>query len=265
MSRNKKQTGGVGVAHEESPKKGGGCLKIFAWLLVGLVLLIILAVALSGGEDSSSAEAPEGSGNANATASQEPSSAEDDATGDADDDPVGESGETGEAATEDVADVPTDGMTSAQSNAVRAAENYLSFSAFSRQGLIDQLSSEYGDQFSIEDATFAVDAVEASVDWNEQAARAAENYLDVTPFSRQGLIDQLSSEYGDQYTPEQATSGVEAIEGEVDWNEQAARAAKNYLEVSAFSRQGLIDQLSSEYGDQYTVEQATAGVDAAGL
>ncbi|MDQ3526481.1 MAG: Ltp family lipoprotein [Actinomycetota bacterium] len=32
-----------------------------------------------------------------------------------------------------------------------------------------------------------------------------------------------------------------------------------------FSRQELIDQLSSEFGDKYTVEQATYGVDQAGL
>ncbi|MGD8201282.1 Ltp family lipoprotein [Ornithinimicrobium sp. W1679] len=166
---------------------------------------------------------------------------------------------------EPVAEEPADEMSSSQRNAVRAAQNYLEFMPFSRQGLIEQLSSEYGDQYSVEDATFAVDTVEDQVDWNEQAALAAENYLETMPFSRQGLIEQLSSEYGDQYTPEQATSGVDAVESGVDWNEQAARAAESYLETMPFSRQELIDQLSSEYGDQYTLEQATYGVDQAGL
>ncbi|MFI6400351.1 Ltp family lipoprotein [Rhodococcus coprophilus] len=93
------------------------------------------------------------------------------------------------------------GMTGGQRNAVRAANDYLDFSAFSRQGLIDQLEFE---DYSTADATFAVDYV--SPDWNEQAAKAAEGYLDYTSFSRQGLIDQLVFE---GYTSEQAQYGVD--------------------------------------------------------
>jgi hypothetical protein len=59
--------------------------------------------------------------------------------------------------------------------------------------------------FSTEDATFAVDHI--TVDWNEQAAKAAEQYLDVSGFSRGGLIDQL--EYAG-FTPAQAEYGVAA-------------------------------------------------------
>ncbi|GAB3267655.1 Ltp family lipoprotein [Arthrobacter pigmenti] len=90
--------------------------------------------------------------------------------------------------------------TVSQQNALRAAENYLDFTAFSRTGLIDQLVFE---EYSAEDATWAVDRV--NVDWNEQAAKAAANYLDFTSFSRQGLIDQLIFE---GYTPAQAQYGV---------------------------------------------------------
>lgn len=94
----------------------------------------------------------------------------------------------------------TGGMTGDQRNAVRAAESYLDISAFSRQGLIDQLEFE---GYTTEDATFAVDYV--SPDWNEQAALSAESYLDLTAFSRQGLIDQLVFE---GFTYEQAQYGV---------------------------------------------------------
>jgi hypothetical protein len=73
-----------------------------------------------------------------------------------------------------------------QQNAVRAAEDYLEVSAFSRQGLIEQL--EYS-EFSTADATFAVDSI--TVDWNLQAAKAAQDYLEVSAFSRSALIDQL--------------------------------------------------------------------------
>jgi hypothetical protein len=80
---------------------------------------------------------------------------------------------------------------------------------FSRQGLIDQLSSEFGDQYSVADATFAVDSL--NVDWNQQAVTSAQSYLDFTGFSCQGMIDQLSSEFGEQFTVEQATYGATQV------------------------------------------------------
>lgn len=78
------------------------------------------------------------------------------------------------------------GETVAQSNARRAAENYLSVMAFSRSGLIEQLQYE---GYSKGDATYAVDAV--NVDWKEQAAKKAQEYLNTMPFSRASLLDQL--------------------------------------------------------------------------
>jgi hypothetical protein len=101
---------------------------------------------------------------------------------------------------------PDAGLTTAQRNAARSAQSYVNMSGFSRRGLIDQLSSEYGNQFSIEDATVAVDSL--NIDWNEQAARSAAAYLKMSGFSCRGLIEQLSSEHGNKYTVEQATYGA---------------------------------------------------------
>jgi hypothetical protein len=101
---------------------------------------------------------------------------------------------------------PEPELTSGQENALSAAENYLSFAPFSHDGLIQQLSSEYGDGYSKADATYAADHVD--VDFKEQAVKAAKNYLDISPFSRAAMIEQLSSEYGDQYTREQAEYGA---------------------------------------------------------
>ncbi|QRY53819.1 Ltp family lipoprotein [Mycolicibacterium septicum] len=92
--------------------------------------------------------------------------------------------------------------TASQRNAVRTAEDYLDFAAFSREGLIEQLEF---DDFSTADATFAVDHI--TVDWNEQAAKAAEAYLDFSGFSRGGLIDQLEF---DGFTSAQAAYGATA-------------------------------------------------------
>jgi hypothetical protein len=72
--------------------------------------------------------------------------------------------------------------------------------AFSRSGLIKQLEFE---GFEKADATYGVDALK--VDWNEQAAKKAESYLETQSFSRKGLIDQLKFE---GFSTEEATYGV---------------------------------------------------------
>jgi hypothetical protein len=51
----------------------------------------------------------------------------------------------------------------------------------------------------------------------------------------------------------------------VNWNEQAAKAAKDYLTNQPFSRAGLIQQLESSAGDGFTHAQAVYGVNKAGL
>lgn len=90
--------------------------------------------------------------------------------------------------------------TSGQSNARQSAESYLNAMAFSREGLISQLEYE---GYSTEDATYAVDAVDA--DWYEQAVKKAESYLDTMSFSYEGLVSQLEYE---GFTSEQAHHGA---------------------------------------------------------
>ncbi|HEV2928301.1 MAG TPA: Ltp family lipoprotein [Propionibacteriaceae bacterium] len=94
-------------------------------------------------------------------------------------------------------------LTVSQEQAVGSAQDYLDYSGFSRQGLIDQLKFE---GFSEQDATFAVDYIDA--DWMKQAVRVAESYLDYSHFSRQGLIDQLEFE---GFTTEQAEHGADEV------------------------------------------------------
>jgi Host cell surface-exposed lipoprotein len=101
---------------------------------------------------------------------------------------------------------PAPPMTAAQVQAIGSAESYLSFTAFSRKGLIRQLSSDAGEGFSVADATFAVDHIK--VNWNEQAAKSAESYLKMSHFSRSGLIRQLESDAGEGFTHKQAVYGV---------------------------------------------------------
>lgn len=92
-------------------------------------------------------------------------------------------------------------VTSGMKNALRSAMSYLSFSAFSYSGLIDQLKYE---GYTQEEAAYAADNCDA--DWNEQAVKSAENYLSFMAFSRSGLIEQLEF---DGFTHDQAVYGVD--------------------------------------------------------
>jgi hypothetical protein len=97
----------------------------------------------------------------------------------------------------------------------------------------------------------------------EQAIESAQSYLEMSGFSRAGLIGQLTSSYGDGYKKADALYAVNHIS--VDWNAEAVESAKQYLEMGGFSRSGLIQQLSSKYGDQYTLKQAKYAVKKVGL
>lgn len=106
---------------------------------------------------------------------------------------------------------PTRALTVSQTQAIASAEQYNRTMPFSRQGLIDQLSSEYGSGFDVETATFAVDDLEqrGEIDYMANAAKAAQQYLDtVGGFSSQSLHDQLVFE---GYTDEQAAHGVASV------------------------------------------------------
>lgn len=158
--------------------------------------------------------------------------------------------ETGQPTTE--APEATSSGTVSEQNALQSAQSYLSFTAFSRTGLIEQLEYE---GFSNADATWAVDNV--TVNWGDQAAEMAETYLDYSAFSRTGLIDQLEFE---GFSNQDAVEAVDNVS--VDWNEQAAEMAQDYLDYSSFSRSGLVDQLVFE---GFSQEQAQYGVDQTGL
>lgn len=97
-------------------------------------------------------------------------------------------------------------LTGPQNNAARSAKQYLSIQGFSWSGLIQQLSSDYGDSYNVADATVAVDSL--NIDWNKQAVRSAKQYLSIQGFSCKGLINQLSSSAGDGYAENQANYGA---------------------------------------------------------
>jgi hypothetical protein len=103
------------------------------------------------------------------------------------------------------------GPTNSQQQALDSATGYLSDGqGFSRAGLIKQLSSQYGEGFSEADATWAAD--NSGANWNAQAVMSAKGYMaDGQGFSRDGLIEQLTSAYGEQFTTAQAEYAVAQV------------------------------------------------------
>ena len=177
-------------------------------VILGIVLVVVLICCAAGvlgigGDDSDSTASSETSSQTS-TADESTEDSADETTGEAEEEPATEE----EPAEEEPAEPE---MSTEQANAVRSAENYLEFMPFSKQGLIDQLSSPAGDGYPQEVAVFAVEHIEDDVDWKEQAVKAAENYQELMGFSRDGLIQQLTSEAGDQYTQEQAEYAADQI------------------------------------------------------
>lgn len=159
-------------------------IKRTAYVLGGLTLIIALASAIAGIASSHSKATPAASPTVTHSAPATPAPA---TTAPASQAPAAPS------------------VTASQGQALSAAKGYLSDGeGFSRDGLIKQLTSSYGNDFSTADATWAVDR--SGADWNAQAVMAAKGYMsDGEGFSRQGLINQLTSPYGNDFSTAQAT------------------------------------------------------------
>jgi hypothetical protein len=93
----------------------------------------------------------------------------------------------------------------------------------------------------------------------QSAAADGLQYLSLMPFSRLGLISQLSGPGGDGYSVHNATIGIDSLT--VNYKHEAVLDANSYIALMPFSCSGLIGQLDGPGGDQYTVVQAAYGAD----
>ena len=142
-------------------------------------------------------------------------------------------------------------------NALKKAYQYSSIMHMSKQGIYDQLTSEYGEGFPEDTAQYAVDNID--VDWEANALVKAKDYSDTMHMSKRGIFDQLISEYGEKFTEDEAQYAVNNVEA--DWNENALAKAKEYQEAMSMSNSAIYDQLVSDYGEKFTEEEAQYAVD----
>ena len=91
-------------------------------------------------------------------------------------------------------------------NALRSAKTYSDMMHMSKQGIQDQLTSEYGEKFPADAAQYAIDNVEA--DWNANALEKAKLYQDQGSMSKSAIHDQLTSQYGEQFTESEADYAI---------------------------------------------------------
>ena len=77
--------------------------------------------------------------------------------------------------------------------------------------------------------------------------------------SKAGIYDQLTSEYGEKFSPEAAQYAMDNLEA--DWNKNALEKARIYQDSMAMSPDAVYEQLTSEYGEQFTPEEAQYAVD----
>ena len=97
-----------------------------------------------------------------------------------------------------------------KANALATAENYSKNMHMSKTAIYEQLVSEYGEEFTEEEAQYAIDNIEA--DWKANALEKAKSYQDTMDMSPEAIRDQLVSEYGEKFTQEEADYAISNLE-----------------------------------------------------
>ena len=91
-------------------------------------------------------------------------------------------------------------------SALAKATSYANTMHMSKQGVYDQLVSEYGEKFSAPAAQYAIDNVKA--DWNANALAKAKQYQSQQNMSPAAIHDQLTSSYGEKFTQAEADYAI---------------------------------------------------------
>ncbi|MDN6460745.1 MAG: Ltp family lipoprotein [Corynebacterium flavescens] len=93
----------------------------------------------------------------------------------------------------------------------------------------------------------------------KSALKKAGTYSKMMHMSQQGIYDQLTSEYGEGFSPDAAQYAIENLDA--DYNAAALEKAKSYQDNMSMSPSAIYDQLTSEYGEKFTAEEAQHAVD----
>lgn len=164
-------------------KQGIGCL-VPILIAIGVLAVIIAIGAASTGGDTE----PPISSVPNQSAAQD-----------------AQTSNSGQPTTKAADDIPTE-----YRSALNRAKTYSDMMHMSKQGIYDQLISEYGDKFSVDAAQYAVDNLQA--DYNANALEKAKTYQKMMNMSPEAIRDQLTSEYGEKFTQSEADYAVSHLQ-----------------------------------------------------
>ena len=93
-----------------------------------------------------------------------------------------------------------------------------------------------------------------------EALRDAQGFLDLTPFSRSGLVRQLTF---DQYAADAAEWAADHLD--INWRDQAVRAATDFLQFDDLGEAGLREKLGFEGFTPDEIEEAVRQMKVQGL
>ena len=125
--------------------------------------------------------------------------------------------------------------------------------------------------FSVE--TFANQTHDTDLDMNSQTAsdnpdipdeyqsalNKANDYSNTMYMSKAAIYNQLTSEYGEHFSPEAAQYAIDNIVA--NWNSNALQKAKDYSDNMYMSQAAIYDQLISDYGEKFTPAEAQYAVE----
>lgn len=86
------------------------------------------------------------------------------------------------------------------------------------------------------------------------ALNKALEYANTMHMSKKGVYRQLTSDYGEKFTPEAAQYAVDNVRA--DWNANALAKAREYQSTMNMSPARIHDQLTSSYGEKFTEAEA---------
>lgn len=102
------------------------------------------------------------------------------------------------------------GVSTEYQNALTKGLQYANDLHMSKKAVYDQLTSSYGEGFPADAAQYAVDHM-TNVDWNANALEKAKQYYHDMSMSKSAVYDQLTSEYGEQFTASQAQYAIDHL------------------------------------------------------
>ena len=240
------------IPPQTMPKKKAWYLKWWVWVIAAFVLIVAIGSAVGGGDDDTSAQSAP-SASETASASEAPPAAEPPAV-------VGWSLDVAEEAIIE-AGFEVSSHDARESRTVLDKGNWVVLTQELQGSTVVLGVEKHSDSATAEATTPSAEATaaattEAPAPETPAAPELTISQRNAVSSAQNYLIGQLEFE---SYSTEDATFAVDYVAP--DWNEQAAKSAKNYLEFTSFSRQGLIDQLIFE---GFTPEQAEFGVVAVG-